>query len=54
MNATAMNLNHLFKLAAPKTREDLLALGNEMLAELKIINGHFDSIFEDADCLTDA
>lgn len=43
MNTAPANLNFdLFALAYPKTKQDCLALAYEILAELDIIDGHFD------------
>jgi len=41
MNAAYLNFD-LSALAAPKTKQDCIALANEILAELDIINAHFD------------
>lgn len=49
MNANDLNFN-LNALAAPKTIEDLIALGREMCDELDRINMYLDAIFEDATC----
>lgn len=39
-----MNFNFdIYALAEPKSRKDCIALAQEILAELEIINGHIDA-----------
>jgi len=53
MNAKILNFD-LYSLAAPKSRQDLIALAKEARYELSRINAHFDSLYEDMPCPTEA
>lgn len=48
----AMPLNFdLYALAAPKSRQDCIALAEEILAELHMLDGHLDAAFARCEAL---